>query len=281
MTTRFNPENPAGFYLHDPETVQRKLGEFARAGVNQLFYVFDFDRTLTTSKHTGEDITTWYILHGVLPDVGRQEMSDLHRTYQPREVAGNLTVAEALTWWNSAFELYVKHPVNINDIRQAASAVELRDGTTRLFKDCEAAGIPSIILSAGVSDVIDIILGARDIHPTAVISTKLILSDDGRILDWDRDSMIHVLNKHEYGNSSLSHIRDERPYTILVGDSLQDVDMVDGDEQVLRIRVCDLAHDDPEKQAAYLQHSFETGFDMVLEEDLTPLVKLNEWLINS
>jgi HAD superfamily hydrolase (TIGR01544 family) len=279
MATQFNSKNPAGFYVHNLAYVQQKLDNFARAGAKQISYVLDFDRTLTTSKHTGEDITTWYILHGVLPDMGQQEMNKLHDKFQPMEVAGDLTENDALTWWNSALDLYVKHPVNISDISKAATRVQLRDGTTQLFRDCENVGVPTVILSAGVSDVIDIIVSARGINPTLVLSTKLVLAEDGHILGWDRGSMIHVLNKREQGNNELSRIRDARPYTILVGDSLQDVDMVEGAEDVLRIRMCDLKHPNRATRQKYLKQSFEAGFDMVLEEDLEPLVRLNQWLI--
>jgi len=278
MSTQYNAENLTGFVYHDPEAVHRKLASFALAGANSMSCVFDFDRTLTTSKHTGEDITTWYILHGLLPEIGKQAMKDLHAIYQPKELSGELTEADALTWWNSALQLYVDHPVYFNQIEQAARDVQLRDGTTELFKTCEAAGIPTIILSAGVGDVIEIICERRSIHPTAILSTKLALDTDGRILGWDRESMVHVLNKHEQDNDELTSIRAKRPYTILLGDSLQDVDMAQGTDNVLRIRMCDRTVSDPAAREQYLQQSFAAGFDMVLEEDLAPLVQLTKWL---
>ncbi len=280
MATPFNPNNPAGFICSDPATVQRKLVSFAQTGPDCVSYVFDFDRTLTTSKHTGEDITTWYILHGLLPEVGRQAMYDLRATYQPKELSGELTETDALRWWNSALQLYVDHPVYMHQIEAAARNVQLRDGTTKLFKDCETAGIPTVILSAGVCDVIEVICAKRTIHPSLILSTRLALADDGRILGWDRDSMVHVLNKREQGNGELKAIRAQRPCTILIGDSLQDVDMAEGSEHVLRIRICDRALHDTVAREHYLQQSFAAGFDVVLEEDLMPLVHMNEWIVS-
>jgi HAD superfamily phosphoserine phosphatase-like hydrolase len=274
----FNPENPVGFFIDDQEAIQRKLEQFARAGAHMITYLFDFDRTLTTSKHTGEDITTWYILHGLLPEVGRTEMSELRETYQPLELSGKLTEDGALTWWNSALSLYVKHPVNIDDVRQAARQVQLRDGTVELYKECDDANIPWVILSAGNEDVIDTITEEHGIHPRLTLSTKFVLAEDGRILGWDRGSMIHILNKRERGNTELSHLREERPYTVLVGDSLQDVDMAEGDEYVLRVRICDRVLEDPGLRQQYLEQSFTAGFDMVLEEDLTPLIEFTAWI---
>jgi phosphoserine phosphatase len=278
MATQFNPDNPVGFFLRDPAQTPQKLRTFKHASTSKLFYVFDFDRTLTTSKHTGEDITTWYILHGVLPEIGQQEMHTLREIYQPAEIAGSLSEQDALTWWNTALNLYVKHPVYMDDIKQAAKKVQLRDGTIQLFKECEALGVPTVILSAGVSDVITAIVGARNIKPSLILSTKFVLAEDGRILGWDRGSMIHILNKREQGSTELSQIHAARPYTILVGDSLQDADMVEGDERVLRIRICDLKHPDEPTRQAYLTQSFAAGFDMVLEEDMQPLAELNQWL---
>ena len=278
MPASFNPTDPIGFFVRDPQQTERKLRQFKAHSPNGISYVFDFDRTLTTSKHTGEDITSWYILHGVLPGIGQKEMNSLREKYQPLEIIGDLTEHDALTWWNAALDLYVQHPVYIQDIERAARRVQLRDGTTQLFKRCEAAGIPTIILSAGVSDVIGCILSARGISPTLTLSTKFVLADNGRILGWDRDTMVHILNKREQGNAEVSRIRQHRPCTILVGDSLQDTDMADGDDNVLRIRVCDLKHTNATIRGAYLEHSFAAGFDLVLEEDLQPLVQLNDWL---
>lgn len=278
MLTSFDPDQLTGFFVGDTARVRRKLDQLARTGAGGAYYLFDFDRTLTTSKHTGEDITTWYILHGVLPEIGQQQRIELLHKYQPLELAGQLGEADALDWWNSALNLYVQHPVNIKDIEAAAKHVQLRDGTTKLFKDCEKAGIPTVILSAGVSDVIDIIVGARGIHPTLVLSTKLVLAEDGHILGWDRGSMIHILNKREQGNTELCRLRKNHPFTILVGDSLQDADMIDGDDQVLRIRICDRPPADESARQTYLRQSYDAGFDMVLEEDMLPLVQLNKWL---
>jgi phosphoserine phosphatase len=278
MAIPFDPQNPKGFYTRNPQLVAQKLHRFKEAGGNGMSYLFDFDRTLTTSKHTGEDITTWYILHGLLPETAQQQMSTLREHYQPLEIAGELSEADALAWWNSALDLYVKHPVFIKDIEAAAQHVQLRDGTTQLFTDCAVAGVPTVILSAGVSDVITTIVGARGIKPSLILSTTFVLADDGRILGWDRGSMIHILNKREQGHADISHIREGRPYTILLGDSLQDADMVDGDEPVLRIRICDLKNPDGRTREHYLSQSFAAGFDLVLEENLQPLVQLNRWL---
>lgn len=278
MSAQFNPVRPVGFFVRDPQSTPHKLNQLKASGSDCISYVFDFDRTLTTTKHTGEDVTTWYILHGVLPDIGQHEMNALRKKYQPLEIAGELSERDALVWWNSALDLYVKHPVYMSDIRQAAKQVQLREGTTEFFEQCEALGVPTVILSAGVSDVIDYIVEARSIKPTLVLSTKFVLADDGRILGWDRDSMIHVLNKREQGHAELSRIREQRPCTILVGDSLQDADMVHGEDNVLRIRISDLKQPDNTARAIYLQQSFDAGFDMVLEENLLPLVHLNAWL---
>lgn len=269
----------AGFYVGSPEKVQAKLHRFAQAGPDSTYYLFDFDNTLTTSKHTGEDVSTWTLLHGLLPENGKTEIARLRNKYLPMEIAGSMTEKDALTWWDSALALYIKYPVYMKDIEAASKNVRLRDGTTRLFKSCEAADIPTVILSAGISNVIDSIVARHDIHPSLILSTEFVLGEDGRVLNWDRGSMIHILNKRERGHTELSRIRSERPYTILVGDALQDVDMVDGDEHVLRVRMCDLVHQDPAKRDSYLEQSFAAGFDMVLEEDLEPLILLNQWLV--
>jgi hypothetical protein len=116
-------------------------------------------------------------------------------------------------------------------------------------------------------------------HPTTILSTKLKLAEDGRITGWDPESVVHILNKHEKGHPKLSVLRNERPFTVLVGDSLEDARMVKGDDHVLRIRVGDRREGHEADWQEYLARSFAKGFDIVVEkESLQPVVRLAKWL---
>ncbi|HEV7454269.1 MAG TPA: HAD-IB family phosphatase [Candidatus Saccharimonadales bacterium] len=272
----FNPHDPQNLILSDPVKVTEKLRYFAQAGPERIYYLFDFDRTLTTSKHTGDNTTTWQILHGLLSEEGRKISDAVRDKYLKMEDEGRLTQEDAHTFSTTLLDLHATHGTNRRDMEQAATQVRLRDGSEALFAACEAARIPTVILSAGIRDIIELIARENNIHPTLLLSIKLQFDDDGRIIGWDKDSMILTNNKNENVKQWVSHIASARPLTVLIGDTLEDAKMVEGEKDVLRIRVCDCAASDD-----YLQKSWAAGYDIVIEEDLEPLVGLTNWLAAS
>jgi HAD superfamily phosphoserine phosphatase-like hydrolase len=274
--TNFNPRDPQNLIFGDHASVTAKLQRFASAGPEQIYYLFDFDRTLTTSKHTGVDTNTWQILHGLLSEEGQKISEAVRSKYLKMEEQGMLTLQESHTFSATILDLHTLHGTNKRDIEHAARLVRLRDGSQELFAACERAHIPTVILSAGIRDIIELIARSNGLHPTLLVSIKLQFDDDGRITGWDKDSMILTHNKRESVQQWVSHISAARPYTVLIGDTTEDARMVEGDERVLRIRVCDLksCHSNP----GYIKQSFDAGYDMIVEEDLSPLVALTEWL---
>lgn len=277
MNNHFDPLQPAGFILSSPARVADKLHRFKTAGAHSIHYLFDFDRTLTTSRYTGKDVTTWHILHGLLPEDGKRVSQATRNKYMALEAAGLLSKKDMPKWSAAELALHSTHGTSMKAVEQAARNIHLRQGTRQLFDACVAADIPTVILSAGIRDVIDIIAQENHIHPTIIMSIKLVFSEDGRVIGWERGSMIHNLNKREKGNRELAKLRQTHPYTVLIGDTLEDARMVDGDENVLRIRVCDVFKEDQDNPVDYLQQSFKAGYDVVVEGSLQPIVELTHW----
>jgi HAD superfamily phosphoserine phosphatase-like hydrolase len=241
-----------------------------------MYFLFDFDRTLTTSKHTGNN-TTWQILHGLLSEEGQKISDAIRDKYLTMEEQGMLTIAESHTFSTVLLKLHARHGTNRHDIARAASQIRLRSGTQTLFAACEAAHIPTVILSAGIRDIIELITREHNIYPTLTVSIKLQFADDGRIIGWDEDSMVLTHTKHESVKQWVSHIASARPFTVLIGDTIEDARMVEGDDTVLRIRVCDLSST-MESDAQYCNKSFAAGYDMIVEKDLSPIAELTQWI---
>jgi HAD superfamily phosphoserine phosphatase-like hydrolase len=275
-------DNPllAPLTLNNRDETCDKLTRFRKASPNKLNYLFDFDRTLTTTAHIGKDITVWHLLDSLLPDEEHKKHRRLSSQYQAMELAGELTEDHALAWWTLSFEMYIQQGMNISQIRKVLGELKIREGAIELFALCESAGIPRVILSAGIGDVIEVITEEHGMRATSILSTKLRFAEDGRMIGWDPDSLVHILNKPEKGRSKLKSIQRERPFTVLFGDSVEDARMVKGSENVLRVRVGDWHWGDKSNWDEYVQSSFDNGFDIVVkQEDLKPLVDLTRWLI--
>lgn len=265
-----------GFTYADEAGVSQKIRRFIQAGADELHFVFDFDRTLTVNQHeTQEDVTTWRILGHHLPPIGQQEDQTLYKKYRSLEINDKLTEYDAIEWWTSILKLYQHYRVDMIKVEEDfLSRASIRPQATELFAVCEQRGIPTVVLSAGIRNVIEIWSRAYNVTPTLILSTALTLDKEGRIAGWLEDTLVHTLNKHEAGHAELTNIRSGRPKTIVVGDSMSDADMVSGEKDVLRIRIFDPRADESMSMSWVRQKTFEK-FDVMIESgNFWPLFNL-------
>jgi HAD superfamily phosphoserine phosphatase-like hydrolase len=266
--------SPKLFY-GDEMKLMAKLERFTTA-TGKIHAVFDFDRTLTV-QHLGTDadITSWNILQNHLPQEGQVKCENLFTLYRAKELAGNMTAEDAVTWWSTVLNIYAEYALNIQTVEQDfLTHATVRDGARELFNLCNELSIPTVILSAGVKDIIDLWARKYDISPSLVLSTELRLNSSGTIIGWDETTLIHTLNKDETDHEELSAIRHLKPFSIVVGDSIHDADMAAGDENVLRIRIIDPR---PDENIDVIQERTRSldRFDLVLESrDLMPITQL-------
>jgi HAD superfamily phosphoserine phosphatase-like hydrolase len=250
------------------------MTEFQQRGPAGCHVLLDFDRTLTCANAEGVDFYTWTIMESFLPPEFIQPSSELYQTYRPLELRGELTQAKAAEWWNASLSMFQRAGVNLYEVeREFVSRANIRPGVTELFALCQELRIPIVILSAGITNIIEMWCRHYGLQPDLILSTRLQLTPDGFIAGWSQDELIHVLNKRERGHGQLTTLQAERPYTVVVGDSLDDAAMVEGDEKVLRMRVYDPRadeHDDDAAQAATMEK-----FDvMVKTGSFEPVVEL-------
>jgi len=246
------------FLFKERESVLKKLQFFINAGRDKLHLLLDFDRTLTLGQNElGENVTTWEILKTHLPQKAQLEYEQYYNNYRPLETEKQMTEADAIIWWERILNLYSENQLKWQDIKKDVSLkMPIRPFTKELFEACEKKNIPTIILSAGIKDIIDLWCQKFKIKPTLVLSTKLVFSPKGYMIGWERDSLIHVLNKKEKSHQEIEKIRSVKPNTILIGDSLDDILMVEG-EDVLRIAVYNPRRDDKPDRLKDLTENFD------------------------
>ena len=150
----------------------------------------------------------------------------------------------------------------------------IRPGVKELFNICSKKNIPTIIISAGVRDVIEAWCQRFEIKPSIILSTNLFFDSDGIISGWDKKTLIHILNKKEKGHQEIKKIRKLRPNTILIGDSIKDESMVSGVKNVLRIMVDDPRKDDLHRNEMFYDNTFKK-FDLIIKnKSLYPVVDI-------
>jgi len=271
---------PDGLLRADAVALKTKVARFSEAGSDQLQVIFDFDRTLTTNlQGSSENISSSHIMNFSLPPDGRKNYQQLFEYYRPLEIAGTMTTADAVEWWSRAMRLFVDYRVDMTCIKQDfLSKVSIRPHTKEVLDLCKKLEIPTIILSAGVKNVIDMWMEAYDVRANVVLGNVLQIDVDGKVCGWDESAVMHIFNKHETGHPELARIRAERSKTILIGDGMSDADMAEGTDDVLRIRILDVCSDDLPSVKQQREQTFQR-FDAAIEDgSLQPLYELLQQL---
>lgn len=264
------------FYLKDQEKTLDKLHSFINSGKNKVHLLLDFERTLTQGRdRSGKDLTIWGALKNLLSENSRSEYDQLYEKYRALEVKNKLSETDAIKWWGSILTLYKENKINLPGIERATGKIKIRPYTKQLFKICEDKNIPTIIISAGIKNIIELFCKKEGIHPTAILSTEFTFSPGGYINGWKPDSLIHILNKKERGHEEIKGIKSARPKAVIIGDSLNDAFMVDGENNVLRIAIPDPRHDDRHDKF----QEFFKNFDLVIKgKTLYPVIKILDLL---
>lgn len=269
MAARF--ETP-GLEIFRPDEFDDKLRRFGSAGLDSVHAVFDFDLTLTIPDAAGNRVSSWSLLEQHLPPGPRQRCNDLYDTYYPRERDGLLTRVEAESWWNQALALHQEAGTDLVEVeRHFMGASSIRPGVDETFDFLNRLDVPSVVLSAGVKNVIDLWCAAYGIRPDLVISTELSTDATGRVTGWDEDTVVHSLNKAENAHPELGRLRAERPNVIVVGDNVNDADMASGDANVIRVRIVDNLADHAFDKPALYQGTAERFDAMIEDGDLFPV----------
>lgn len=268
-----------GLTCHDTGQLYAKLSALKEAGTAKLQLIFDFDRTLTVGRAgVNGDITVWNILKEHLPPVGRDRYQKYFDHYRALELSGNMTHKEAAEWWSLILDLYVEYRINIREVEHDfLSKATIRPGAKELFEFCYQYEIPTIILSAGIREVIEIWARTYGIRPTIIHATSLQLNAKRDIVGWNKNTLVHVMNKKEQGNShdEISRVRKERTKVMLVGDGLGDADMAEGEADVMRLLIHDPRPDEEPHQLSARREKSLSIFDAIIETgSLRPMLVL-------
>jgi len=265
------------FTFQDKDKALRKIEKTISDGKNNLHLLVDFDRTLTIGKDKdNRDFTSWNALTKLLPEEALAKQQALYKKYRPIEASGKMTNKQGEDWARQVLKIFVENEINLLKLEEDfANNNSIRSHTKAVFEACEALEIPIVILSAGIKQTIDIWSKNYFVYPTLTIATNLIVDKKGKIIGWDKD-IIHVANKREKGHKNFSEIKNKRPNVILIGDAIEDADMADGDENILRIRINNPREDEALDQAAFANQTFEKFDLMINNGTLEPVLKILE-----
>ncbi|XP_042512230.1 cytosolic 5'-nucleotidase 3A-like isoform X2 [Macadamia integrifolia] len=255
--------------------------------LNLALVIADFDATLTKYWVNG---CPGHTSHGLL-QLGNPECEDKMRKlcefYYPIKQSLTIPFEEKAKhmeeWQENGHALLIEAGLTLEAIKRsvADAKIEFREGVVELLNLLEERGVPVLILSAGLTDVIEEILRQklpRFPKNVKIVSNQMVFSNDGRLVSF-KGKTIHVLNKNEHAlDMASSSVHDQfgetkeqsddnvfikrRTNALLLGDHIGDLGMSDGLNYEYQITVGFL-NDDIEK---FLE-TFQKAFDIVYVND--------------
>lgn len=277
---RLWPQKHNPIHIPNVAEFERKRAAIIAGGAEQLTVVADFDRTLTPNRlPSGERGMS---CHGIvescqsLSESYRRETAALFRRFFPIEVSPHIPRSEKIPlmrrWYAENHRLLEKEHLTRADLVRAVaeSNISLRPGARSLIASCATAGIPLLVFSAGIKDVIEEVLAQHygalpdGLH---VVSNKMAWSPAGRHTGF-HPPLIHMFNKDESHLRGVGWFEDAgaRRNALVLGDSLGDAVMAGDDGErhdvVLRVGFLNEVETEGELLAAYSR-----AFDVVVLRD--------------
>ncbi|XP_056263019.1 cytosolic 5'-nucleotidase 3-like [Pseudoliparis swirei] len=261
--------------MRDPQRVQEILQSMLKAGSNTLQVISDFDMTLTRFAHNGKRCPT---CHNILDDSKlisndcKVELKKLLSTYYPIEIDSSRSIEEKLPlmveWWTKAHGLLVQQEIrkDLLAIVVGESESMLREGYQLLFDHLYEHSIPLLIFSAGIGDILEeVIRQAGVFHPNVKVLSNYMDFDETGVLRAFKGELIHIYNKREGALLNTGHFQElrTRPNVLLLGDSLGDLTMADGVQDMENILKIGFLNDKVEER----KPSYLDSYDIVLVND--------------
>ncbi len=265
---------PSNIHIKDRTKLQQKIGQFKKDGPQSLHVVSDFDKTLSKAFIDGKKVLSTYAIlrekKYLTPDYQKRAFA-LFDEYHPIEVADDIPQKEKnkkmQEWWFKHFNLMKECGMNKGVIQDVVRRrlVRLREGTLAFLDILAEHGIPLLIFSAGIGDVIEEFLrNEKRLHDNTYIISNFYQFDElGKVKGCKKD-FIHVFNKNEVEVKKTPYYKEisTRKNVILLGDSLGDLGMTEGFAYDEIIRVGFL-NDNQER----FFDKYADAFDMVILDD--------------
>ncbi|EHA8588900.1 7-methylguanosine phosphate-specific 5'-nucleotidase A [Cocos nucifera] len=247
--------------IRDPESLEKKKDAIRNAGTSKLQVIADFDGTLTRYWIDG---CRGQSSHGLLqqgnPEYDAKRQA-LYEYYHPLEYSPTIPIEEKTKlmeeWWEKTHGLLIEGGLTYDAIKKsvAGARIAFRDGVVELFEFLEEKGVPILIFSAGLADIIEEVFRQklhRSFKNIKIVSNRMVFDDNGRLIAF-KGKTIHVLNKNEHALDMAAPIHDKlgdpngldsdsilvknRTNVLLLGDHIGDLGMSDGVNYENRISV--------------------------------------------
>jgi len=262
--------------IPSPEKLEKLKKSVSQSGPEKLHILADFDRTLTTAFVNGKSIPSLISIlrdgNYLTPDYA-QKAHELYDKYHPIEIDPKIPIEEKKRamkeWWTTHFNLLIKSGLNRKDLEKVVESgkIKLRDGFKEFTDFLKIHNIPLVIMSSSGlgGDAISMYLGKEGklYDNIFIISNSYNWDKNGNVVSI-KQPIIHTLNKYETAiqDFPVFELIRNRKNVLLLGDSLDDVGMVEGFDYENVIKIGFL-NENIEESLEY----YKRNFDIIILDD--------------
>jgi len=235
--------------ISNPKDFDNKKKLFKESGLGDLHIVSDFDRTLTKAFIHGKKSNTSFaqLREGDYLPIEYQEKANLlFQKYRPIEIDTKLSkeqkTIEMIDWWNAHLSLFVEYGLKSKDIKDVISKWKVigRPNLKEFFSFLDSNNVPLVIISSGLGNLAEEFLKQESINfeDIYLVSNMLEFDSSGKAIGYN-ELVITPFNKNEQQiikTSFFERIKDKKSI-LLLGDILEDIDMLEGSEYNQTIKI--------------------------------------------
>jgi len=231
---------------------EEKKKQFIEGGLNKIHILSDFDRTLTKAFVNGEktpSLISELRRRNYISEEYSKSAQALADKYHPIEIDTSIPLAKRKKamheWWTKHFELLIKSGLNKKHLEQIIKEgiIQIREGSLELLDFLHNHNIPLVIMSsAGLgSDSISMFFQKyRKMYNNIYIISNVYEWDKNGNAKRVKEPIIHCMNKDETIVKDYPQIFkkiEDRKNVLLLGDSIDDIDMIKGFDYKTLIKI--------------------------------------------
>ncbi|XP_072747410.1 7-methylguanosine phosphate-specific 5'-nucleotidase [Anoplolepis gracilipes] len=268
-------------HIKDKVALLKTINTILQGGADNLQVVTDFDLTLTKQHINGRHMLSSFGMFRKckqLPQHYLDEAKCLYEKYRPIEIDPNLSLNEKADamhdWMTTAHNILKGIKFDSREIEEVAqeNGNVLRDGTREILEKLYNVGVPIVVFSAGLGDMVEAVLRCNDaLFDNVKIISNFLKYKENQLDGFNNDVLIHGYNKNEcaLANEHLTVFRKRRNI-LLMGDSTGDASMVDKVKDTKTVLKIGFLYEHVEASLDL----FMEKFDIVLVDDQTMRVPM-------
>jgi 5'-nucleotidase len=255
-----------------------KKQKLIKGGKGKVHIISDFDGTITKAFLNGKKIPSIVSLLRMgdyISENYAKKAHELYNKYRPIEIDLKLSKEEKNKfmheWWKKHFQLMISCGLNqdiikklVNDILEKKT-LEFREKSDELFKLLHKDKIPVILMSASTGDIIkELLLRKKMLSLNVHLIANFLKFDKNAQVIGVQEPIIHSMNKKEFEVKSFDFYYEieKRKNVILLGDKVEDIDMIEGFDYDCLLKIGFLNEDVEDNL-----ESFKKSFDVVILDD--------------